>query len=602
MHSPAGTGMLGSVRPSPMRFPSSPGRLAAFTLLWALAAAPCPLAAQGGAAKPANLFGDTGGFERSTVQDNLWDGVNGDGSLAGFPFGAEVVTEKGNLGRIAMPPSVAFVDLNGDGKPDLITADPTGFFRFYPNSGTATAPKFTSAEIMPIFVSTCIKPREHDYNNNDWTDEMRFCPRFALADWRHTGLLDLLVGNYYGEILFLPNTGNARQPRYQWPGSVDRLRVPTNDQGRLWANLLSPVGYDWTGHGRLDLLTGEGTYSANAIHLLENVGSGDTPKFSSAPGKHTYLAYGDGREQLIPTVVDYDGDGKPDLLVADRTGEVGVYLNTGKPGEELKRASTLTFGSTSRLPGLCSLYAADYNGDGLFDLIVGLPNGHIAVALNTGTKTEPKFGLPQDIKGEDRLKHEIHSPDGWATNLWTVNGNALGYANVVNNQSDPASNPPEGTSCLKMGYWPTAQQTFPMPAEGIPGTTQHITLIRRGLTLNIGKHYHLAFKGKGGATQKLHWEIRSFYYGRPTTAKVERDERGGVRRGAGGVVEELQSYGQDFSVSGNWSAVDGDLTPRWKNPALSGEKTMAVTLYVEFYATNLTGNLYLDDFVLSEAP
>ncbi len=583
-----------------MRSPSSPGRLAAFALLWALAVASCPLVAQQGAAKPVNLFGDTGGFEKSTVQDNVWDGVNADGSLTGFTFSAEVLNEKGTLGRISMPPSVAFVDLNGDGKPDLITADPTGFFRFYPNVGTAAAPKFTSAELMPIFVSACDKPRDHDYRGNDGRDEIRFCPRFALADWRHTGLLDLLVGNYAGEILFLPNTGSARQPRYLWPGSVDKLRVPTNDQGHLWANLLSPAACDWSSHGRLDLLTGEGTYSANTIHLLENVGSSDAPKFSSAPGKHTYLAYGDGREQLIPTVVDYDGDGKPDLLVADRTGEVGVYLNPGKPGEELRRAATLTFGGTSKLPGLCSLYAADYNGDGLFDLIIGLPNGHIAMALNTGTKTEPKFGSPQDIKGEDRLKQEVHPPDNWATNFWTINGNALGYANVVANGSDPTANPPEGASCLKLGYWPTAQQTFPMPAEGIPGTTPHITLIRRGLTLDTGKRYRLAFKGKGGAIQKLRWEIRGYYRGSPSTAKVERDERGGVKRGGGGVVEEEAAYGQDFSVGGNWSAVQGELTPRWKNPALTGEKTMTVTLYVDFYANNLTGNVYLDDFVLSE--
>ena len=185
-------------------------------------------------------------------------------------------------------------------------------------------------------------------------------------NWRHTGLLDFMVGNYYGEVFFLPNSGNARQPQYRWPGDLEKLRVQTNDQGRNWANLLSPVAYDWNGNGRLDLLTGEGTYSANTIHLLENVGSSDTPKFSSAPGKHTHLAYGDGREQLIPTVADYNGDGKPDLLVADRTGEVGVYLNTDKPGDELKRAATITFGSTTKLPGLCSLFAADYNGDGTF--------------------------------------------------------------------------------------------------------------------------------------------------------------------------------------------------------------------------------------------
>ena len=586
----------------PMRCPSPLRCLAALTLLVPLAALPRPLAAQQAPAKPVNLLGDNGGFEHSTVQDNLWDGVNGDGSLAGFTYSAPVVTDKGNFSGLSMPPSVAFADLNGDGKPDLLTADPTGFFRYYQNVGTATAPRFTNAEIIPIFVSSCVKPRDLDYHGNGGTDEMRFCPRIALADWRHKGLLDLMVGNYYGELLFLPNTGNARQPQYHGSGDIDKLRVPTNDQGRYWANLLSPVGYDWTGHGRLDLLTGEGTYSSNAIHLLENVGGGDTPKFSSAPSKHIHLAYGDGREQLIPTVVDYDGDGKPDLIVADRSGEVGVYLNTGKPGEELNRSSTITFGSTSKLPGLCSVCAADYNGDGLFDLIIGLPNGHLAVALNTGTKTEPKFGPPQDIKGEDRLKREVHSPDGWVANLWTINGNALGYVNVVTAQSDPNSNPPEGTSCLKMGYWPTAQQVFPMPADGIPGTPKHITLIHKGLTLDIGKHYRLTFKAKGAATEKLRWEVRGSFHGLPMAAKVERDERGGAKRGTGGLVEEDEQYGQDFSAGGNWSAVQGDFTPRWKNPGLASEKTMAATLYVEFYATNLTGDLYVDDFVLSEAP
>ena len=66
-------------------------------------------------------------------------------------------------------------------------------------------------------------------------------------------------------------------------------------------------------------------------------------------------------------------------------------------------------------------------------------------------------------------------------------------------------------------------------------------------------------------------------------------------------MEEAWLYGQDFTVGGNWSTVQGDLTPRWRNPALSSEKTMSATLYVDFWATNLSANLYVDDFVLSEA-
>ena len=140
-----------------------------------------------------------------------------------------------------------------------------------------------------------------------------------MADWRHTGLLDFLIGDYFGDVFFIPNSGTIKQPIYhptggvepQIPGhdvdfppgedgrsatSVEKSRIPTNDQGRYWANLLSPVAYNWTGRGKLDLLCGEGSYSANAIHLLANVGS-SAPKFSSS--QHTIVAYGDGREQLI---------------------------------------------------------------------------------------------------------------------------------------------------------------------------------------------------------------------------------------------------------------------------------------------------------------
>ena len=222
------------------------------------------------------------------------------------------------------------------------------------------------------------------------------------------------------------------------------------------------------------------------------------------------------------------------------------------------------------------------------------------MALNTGTKTEPKFGPPQDIKGEDRLKREVHAPDGWAMNAWTMSGNALAYSNVVNTQSDSNSNPPEGSSCLKLGYWATAQQTFPIPAEGIPGSTQRITLIHRGLTWEVGKRYHFSFKAKGGAIEKLHWVFRSYYHGLPASTKIERDERGGVKRGT--FVEEDLRFEQDCSVGSSWTTVQGDFTARWKNPTLAGEKTMGAVFYLDFWANNLTGNLYVDDFQVAEVP
>ena len=168
------------------------------------------------AAPPANLLLN-GGFEGGTHSvDNLWDGVDSDGYLAGFRFSAPVVTDRGTFGPLAMPPSVALADLNGDGKPDLLAADPTGYFRLYRNRGTAAAPRFTTSELLPIFLSAAFRARAHLWSSSG-ADHYRFCPRFSLADWRHTGLLDLLIGNYFGETLFIPNTGTATQPVFKQP-------------------------------------------------------------------------------------------------------------------------------------------------------------------------------------------------------------------------------------------------------------------------------------------------------------------------------------------------------------------------------------------------
>ncbi len=540
-----------------------------------------------------------GGFEQvSSTEDNLWDGVDSDGNLTGFRHSAQVVTDNSAYASMAMPPSVAFVDLNGDGKPDLLTADPTGYFRFFPNRGTATAPKFTNAELLPLYLSTAFHPRGSEWSPNNHEDDWRFCPRFALADWRKKGLLDLVVGNYYGELLFLPNIGKPGQPMFRQPVPIDSARVVTSEKNRYWANLLSPVAYDWNGDGRPDLITGEGTYSANSIHLLENIGNGDLLRFTDA--RHTILAHGDGREQLMPAVVDYDGDGNPDLLVADRNGEVGVYLNPGppKPGVELKRVSTLSFGGVSTLPGLVSLCAADYNGDGLFDLIIGLPNGHIAVSLNTGTKTQPSFGPLQDLKGEDRLGRNIKLPKDVVTTTFPMYGNASGYFSVVNAQDDPDSKPPEGKNCLKAGYWPQANSgTFGVPPEGIPGALKHFTFLFPNQTIDVNKPYGVSFRVKNSGMERMRYSFFGRYWGTAPSAKIERGERGEMKN-RGDFVDEWVNIGQNFSAAGDWKEITGSLTPRFQNPKLQEVKQITVSFEIEFYATSLSNVIYFDDVKL----
>jgi len=460
-----------------------------------LAAALLPVFAfaQNPPAAPSGNLLKNGNFEQFTNEDNLWDGVNSEGFLAGdasqdtltFKPGAErprgpffrqttgqceAILEGGNIGRLSMPISVQVADLNKDGLLDILTVDGTGYFRVYFNSGTPTEPKFTHGEIVPLFLVN------RDLSHN-WDSGFKAC----LGDFDKSGTLDLVVGTYLGKLLMIKNTGTPFAPEWRQPQNIEAVAVPTARDGHLWANLLAPAVADWNKDGKMDVLVGEGSYSANAVHLLLNVSKGfgmqAAPEFSE--DAREYLAYGDGSEQLVPAVVDYNGDGFPDLLVGDRLGNIWVYLSNGpwKKGVELKRQEKpISFGGVTHAgsgrDGISCVFpaVADLNGDGKFDIIVGRANGHIAVSYNIGTQTEPKFGPLVEIKGEDLLKPgTIREPKIWTANFGYGRGNFNGYYSVVTPEEDPGAAPTTSKQVFKFGYNPVLNKVIRKPPTLVPG-------------------------------------------------------------------------------------------------------------------------------------
>lgn len=122
--------------------------------------------------------------------------------------------------------------------------------------------------------------------------------------------------------------------------------------------------------------------------------------------------------------MDWNDDGKPDLVSGDSKGQVWVFLNTGtrkRPG--LGRGQRVTAdgkpivgtrnkyekaGKASRrvpqpgkLIGIYSkLHIRDFDGDGLFDLLIGQdsPGGEEIIWFkNTGKKGTPAFAAPQGV-------------------------------------------------------------------------------------------------------------------------------------------------------------------------------------------------------------
>jgi len=466
------------------------------------------------------MFSDENNGETTVPLGNYWDGVDGENDLHVPVIRGLVLNDVGRMLDMPIPSCPNFIDMNGDGLSDLVVADTQGFVWIFQNSGEKGKPKFTTGKFLPTFIG--------------WVSKIHVC------DWDGDGDNDIVVGTFYGDVVVLENSGSRIEPKFTRgmgiPRYVDpqftmydpheRLRqIMMGKLPLIKGNYLSPWVCDWNKDGKPDLLLGEGTYSANSVRLFVNTGSRMKPVFSEE--REFYLAYGEGYEQLTPVVVDYNGDGIDDLIVGTRTGQIRLHKGSKKATEDkdfvaamrgnlapaiLEYEGNLKIADKEIFDTMATVYPCDWNEDGLFDLLLGSTSGKIYIALNKGTKTEPKFPAAEPVKGTD-VEKDLLAPASWMNGVIRVLWQNFigGFCNTaslltcekeVMLKPDTPIKPVSGNYFMYYRYvhnYPGWMRNYLNPIGGIPGVTaEHLVggrLISPSQTfiLRLGKKYELSF-------------------------------------------------------------------------------------------------------------
>lgn len=227
----------------------------------------------------------------------------------------------------------------------------------------------------------------------------------CLADVDGDGQRDLVVGSFDGKFRLFRNVGTNAEPSY---AKFEYIQAGGED-AKVWIYCCigsSPQFHDFDGDGIDDLLSG--SYDPGEFYWFRGLGEGrfaarqtivdreGNPVLRKPDQQQDHESFGSWI-----SMVDWEFDGDLDLVLGGFGGEVYVRVNEGtrtEPAFAVDNVPILVDGEPAKVPkGHAALDVADWNDDGLWDIVSGSDDGGVYWFSNIGTPEAADFTGPHEL-------------------------------------------------------------------------------------------------------------------------------------------------------------------------------------------------------------
>jgi len=256
---------------------------------------------------------------------------------------------------------VRATDWNSDGKIDLIAGDCDGFIWYFRNTTDNPAPVFAGG----------VKLRAGDKVLS--LADSGGHARPDICDWNNDGRKDIVASDGTGTVTVYLNEGSNAKPTLG-PGCKVKAVGPDRKLEPIDRGTRSHIMVcDWNSDGMQDIIFSD--QENPGFHFFENIGKGADMAFAAAKK----IAIADYMRPNLGSFVDWDGDGKKDLIACEFEHSIRFYKNvgSGKRGEEPQFADPegIKIVKPYSIMMISGADAVDFNGDGDIDIITGQGHG-----------------------------------------------------------------------------------------------------------------------------------------------------------------------------------------------------------------------------------